>query len=199
MNQRGSLLIYALVALAVASVIGAAVYKVKQWGADEVRLEWAEANRLAAVEAEKQRLAREAESKKIAAAQQESERKARDYEAKWRQARNALRDVPLAVATCPSTPTGNAPSGPDSRPSGPLMLTWAFSLQWDAAWTDQAGQPVFADTREPAGRPAASGAAVSLDAALDNHAENASRCSANARQLGNLIALIRRLQGAKTP
>ncbi len=53
-----NLLLYGFVALAVLGLIGTGVYKVKEWGADEVRLEWAEAN--------KER--REAEAKKISAA-----------------------------------------------------------------------------------------------------------------------------------
>jgi len=188
------LLAYLLAGIALAGLIGTGVYKVKQWGADEVRAEWAAANLRAAQQAEKDRLAREAEAKKVIAAQHESDRKARDYEAKWRQARNALRDVPLAVPSCPLPAAPGAPAGDPGKPSGPLMLTWAFSLQWDAAWADQAGKPVFPDTRDPASRPPAASAAVSLDAALDNHAENASRCSQNARQLGALIGLIRKLQ-----
>ena len=46
--QRGfitlvQLAIYAGIFLAVAGVIGGAIYKVKKWGADEVRMEWADA------------------------------------------------------------------------------------------------------------------------------------------------------------
>lgn len=197
-RQRGSLLLYGLVALAVMGTLAAIVAGIYSKGYEAgkltVQTAWDAANRKAAEQAESDRLAREAEAKKVVAAQQETERKAREYEAKWRQARNALRDVPLAVPSCPLPSAPGAPTGDPGKPSGPLMLTWAFSLQWDAAWTDQAGQPVFADTRDPASRPPAAAAAVTLDAALDNHAENASRCSANSRQLGALIGLIRKLQ-----
>ena len=53
--QRGfitlvQLAIYAGIFLAVAGVIGGAIYKVKKWGADEVRMEWG-----AAVEDQRQR------------------------------------------------------------------------------------------------------------------------------------------------
>ena len=198
MNQRGSLILYALVALAVMGTLAAIVAGIYSKGREAGRLSvqtaWDEANRKAAAQAEKDRQFRESEANKAVAAQQSAERKARDYESKWRMARNVLRDVPLAIPSCPSTEPENAPTGPDSRPSAPLMLTWAFSLQWDAAWTGQTGEPVFPDTGDPASRPPAAGAAVSIDQALDNHAENAARCSANSRQLGNLIGLIRRLQ-----
>lgn len=39
-----NLLIYGLLALAVLGLIGTGVYKVKQWGAEEVRTEWKAAN-----------------------------------------------------------------------------------------------------------------------------------------------------------
>ena len=39
----GKFIVYALLALAVMGAIGTGVYKVKQWGANEVRAEWNEA------------------------------------------------------------------------------------------------------------------------------------------------------------
>ncbi len=42
-----SLLLYGVLALSILAAIGTGVYKVKQWGADEVRAEWSEANRIA--------------------------------------------------------------------------------------------------------------------------------------------------------
>ncbi len=42
-----SLLLYGILALSILAAIGTGVYKVKQWGADEVRAEWSEANRIA--------------------------------------------------------------------------------------------------------------------------------------------------------
>ena len=47
MKQRGfGILAYLLAAIALTGLIGTGVYKVKKWGGDEVRAEWAEANRL---------------------------------------------------------------------------------------------------------------------------------------------------------
>ena len=39
-----NLIVYAVLAIAVMGMIGTGVYKVKQWGADEVRAEWNAAN-----------------------------------------------------------------------------------------------------------------------------------------------------------
>lgn len=52
------LLAYGIIALAVMGMVGTGVYKVKQWGGNEVRAEWQEANDKAkeAAEAERARL-----------------------------------------------------------------------------------------------------------------------------------------------
>ena len=57
-----SLLLYGILALSIMAAIGTGVYKVKQWGADEVRAEWNEANRVAR-EKEQARAAKAAETK----------------------------------------------------------------------------------------------------------------------------------------
>lgn len=59
-----NLLVYGLVALAVMGMVGAGVYKVKAWGAAEVRAEWDESNRQQ----------RENETKRAAAAAEELEK-----------------------------------------------------------------------------------------------------------------------------
>ena len=63
------LIAYGLLALALLGAIGTGVYKVKEWGADEVRQEWAQANEKARAE--------EAERSAKAAADLEAERKKR--------------------------------------------------------------------------------------------------------------------------
>lgn len=55
-----NLIVYAVLALAVMGMVGTGVYKVKQWGGDEVRAEWNNAN-------EKARAAEQAASAKAAA------------------------------------------------------------------------------------------------------------------------------------
>ena len=47
-----SILVYAFAAIAIMGMIGTGVYKVKEWGADEVRQEWAAANLKAKAESE---------------------------------------------------------------------------------------------------------------------------------------------------
>ena len=63
------LIAYGLIALALLGAIGTGVYKVKKWGGDEVRAEWAAANEAARK--------REAEASAKAAADLEAERKKR--------------------------------------------------------------------------------------------------------------------------
>ena len=45
-----NLILYAVLALAVMGMVGTGVYKVKQWGGDEVRAEWNDANEKARAE-----------------------------------------------------------------------------------------------------------------------------------------------------
>ena len=206
-SQRGfGLIVYALLAVAGLAMISALAYRTYQAGADSVKIQWAEANRMAEAEATRIQLEREAEARKAVAAQQLAERKARDYETKWRNARNTLRNVPLAVSDCSRTPTINAagpvaiqPSTPPSEaPSGAgglgLRLTYSFIGLWDSAWSGAGGEPLWPNPGESAERPLAAGSPVTLEGVLENHATNASRCSENSRQLAALIALIRRLR-----
>ena len=207
-SQRGfGLIVYALLAVAGLAMISALAYRTYQAGADSVKIQWAEANRMAEAEATRIRLEREAEARKAVAALHKSESEARTYETKWRNARNTLRNVPLAVSDCSRTPTINAagpvaiqPSTPPSEaPSGAgglgLRLTYSFVVQWDSAWSGAGGEPLWPNPGESAERPLAAGSPVTLEGVLDNHAENASRCSENSRQLSALIALIRQLRG----
>ena len=200
MRQRGSLLIYGLVALAVMGTLSAITFgiyaKGREAGMLTVQTAWDAANRKAAAEAEKLRLARESEAKKVVAAQQETERKARDYEAKWRQARNALRDVPLAIPSCPLPTAPGAPAGDPGKPSGQLQLTYGFLRFYDGAWTGAKGESVLVDTGEPASWPEPAGAAqpVGLEGLLENFQINASRCSEDRRNYGALVDLIKKLR-----
>jgi hypothetical protein len=191
-----NLIVYAVLALAVMGMIGTGVYKVKQWGAEEVRAEWTEANRKAEAEAAKIRQERAAEGQKSSIALQQAEKEARTYAERWKTARNALREVPLAVCSdAQPTPASAATATVASRTGG-LRLTYGFLRQYDGAWTGEGGKPVFGDPAgAPEGAPAAGAASArGLDEALDTHAENARRCSENTRQLTGLIGLIERLR-----
>ena len=58
MRQRGSILLYAILALAILAALSGIAYKIRESGKDAIRVEWAEANRLQ----------REAEAKQAATA-----------------------------------------------------------------------------------------------------------------------------------
>ena len=57
-RQRGSILLYAVAAIAILGILSGIAYKIRESGKDAIRLEWAEANRLQ----------REKEAKQIAEA-----------------------------------------------------------------------------------------------------------------------------------
>lgn len=189
-----NLVLYAVLALAVMGMIGTGVYQVKEWGADEVRAEWAEANRVAKEVADRLAQERALEARKTVIAAQQAERKAKNYETKWRQTRNVLRDVPLAVCPTPSASPPDAAGAILASPGPVLSLTWAYVLQHDSAWTGPDGEPLWPDSGGTAERPLAAPSPVTLDQALETHQANASRCSENSRQLGRLIALIKKLR-----
>jgi len=63
MKQRGSILLYAALGLAILVTLSLIAYKIRESGKDVIRLEWAEANRLQ----------REAEAKKATAAAEKKE------------------------------------------------------------------------------------------------------------------------------
>ena len=200
MNQRGSILLYAVLALAILGVLSGIGYKIRESGKDAVRVEWAEANRQAEAEATRLRLEREAEARKAVAALHNAEMEARNATERWKVARNALGRTPLAVCPTPQPAAPDAATGtvasPD-RPDAGIRLTFAYVLLHDRAWTGESGQPIFGGAGEPAAPPAAPGAAspYGLDQLLENHQTNAAACSENSRQLGALISLIRRLRG----
>ena len=181
-------------------MISALAYRTYQAGADSVKIQWAEANRMAEAEATRLRLEREAEARKTVAALHNAESEARHANIRWKHTRNVLGRTPLAVCPTPQPAAPDAATGtvasPD-RPDAGIRLTFAYVLLHDRAWTGPDGQPVFGGAGEPAAPSPASGAAspYGLDQLLENHAENASRCSENSRQLSALIALIRRLRG----
>ena len=45
MNERGSIILYGLIALAVLGTLSGIAYKIRESGKDAIRVEWAEANR----------------------------------------------------------------------------------------------------------------------------------------------------------
>lgn len=195
-RQRGfGILLYAVAALAILGTLAGIGYSIRKAGADAVRAEWAAADRKATEEAAKLRAQREAEASKSVIALQQAERKAADYETKWRAARSASKRPLAECIPTPQPAQASAAAATVASPDGGIRLTPAFVLQWDAAWTGRSSEPLWpvSDTGEAAGGPAAADP-VGPEEVLTNHAENAFRCDAARRQLGELTALIKRLR-----
>jgi len=209
-KQRGiiaAIYLYGFAALAALGVI----YGVYSWidytwetsagikrGEANKQAAWNDANRKAraaeeSARAERDRLAGE-QSARLAVA----EGRARDADANWRRARSAAAraSVPLVVADC-TGPAGGvsapAPGGGGLRLATSMRFSHQFVREWDDAWTDAAGKPVFGDPGRPLEAPGAA-SAIDAEAVLANHGENASRCSANSRQMNMLVDLIERLR-----
>lgn len=206
MKQRGfSLIVYAVLALAVLGALSGIAWKIRESGKDVIRLEWAEANRRAEEAERAARLRREETGRAASAALQKAETEARIYETRWKEARREQsRRFPLAV--CPEGPAvapraeepGHIAAVPESAPGailadrGPL-LTPSFVMLYDGAWTDATGQPIWPYPRGSS-KGTTSAAPVEPGHVLDTHAENAFRCSENARRQKALIDLIKRLR-----
>ena len=196
MRQRGSIYVYAAIAVAGIAALSGIYFAGYRAGGNAIRADWAAADQAAQAEADMDREERQQDawqaSQDLSAAQQ----KARDYEIKWKQAQKRPGTVLAACGKPPpvdSRPTVNegqppAPASPSGPPDG-LRFTWAFVGLYDAAWTGQAGQPLYPDPGLPADK-AIQAAPVGPSDLLDTHAENASRCSAAYRQLNALIDLI---------
>ena len=98
-----SILAYGLVALAIMSSIGYGVSRVKAWGADEVRAEWAAANLKAKAAAE----AKDEENRKEKEKADDQNAKAKRELAGLYDAYRSLRDQP-ARRFVPEAPAGSA-------------------------------------------------------------------------------------------
>lgn len=68
MNQRGSIIIYTVLALAILATLSGIAYKIRESGKDAIRLEWAEANKT-----ERERLDREREVRNTITDKREAE------------------------------------------------------------------------------------------------------------------------------
>ena len=81
MNQRGSILIYAVLALAILAMLSGIAWKIRESGKDAIRLEWSQAN-----EKERKRLDRESEVRNTITDKREAEHAtaAADRDARYR-------------------------------------------------------------------------------------------------------------------
>ncbi len=209
--QRGVIAVIWLYLLAAGAVVGG-LYGIYAWidhtletsagivrGKEIKQAEWADANRQAQKKAADERVERDRiaaqQSKQLAIAQD----RARDADARWRAARTAAAraGVPLVVENCDAplrtVPESASSAGAGLRLATSLRFTAQFVREYDSAWTDQAGQPVFSDSSGSAQAPGTA-STVGPDDILIVHAENASRCSANARRMNALIDLIEKLR-----
>lgn len=197
-RQRGfALIVYALVALAILGTLAGIARSIYKAGVDHEKSEQAVRNEKAREEADVLRRERQAAGQRAGAALAAANDAAADYEARWRKNRGNNREQPLVTFTCPPAPApGGAPvvadSSTDRSPGVGLRLTYQFLREYDGAWTGAEGKPVFDDTGRPPETPET---AVTLDALLTIHAENASRCSDASRRFNGLIDLVLKLQG----
>jgi len=195
-RERGfGLIVYAVLALAILGTLSGIAWKIRESGKDAIRVEWAEANRLAQEAADKERAERALEGRKAVIALQQAQGKAKTYETRYQALRRSQANATLATCRGITPPIAKPATGAvaSREPDSGLRLTPAFVLLWDAAWTGPDGEPLWP---HPAGAAEGTSAAdpVEPQTVLDTHAENASRCSANSRQLAKLINLIERLR-----
>ena len=194
-KQRGiALIAYGVIALVGLVALSGIAWKIRESGKDAIRVEWAEADRKAEAEAAERRAAANRTAKRSAEELAALQQKGRDYEAKWRKARSRAPDSTLAG--CPGIPPRGSAEGVGATPAapardGPVRFSGRFVGLWDGAWTGAAGEPVFPDRAPPEG---AAADPVGPGELLDNHAENAARCSTDRRALDALIGQVERLR-----
>jgi len=197
-RERGfGLIVYAVLALAILGTLSGIAWKIRESGKDAIRVEWAEANRLAQEAADRLTAERALEARKAVIALQQAERKAADANSKWKALRRSQANAVLA--TCPSinpsvdkSATGAVAS---QQPDSGLRLTWAYVLLHDRAWVGKDGEPVFSGAGIPPGGAAETDPSpYGPGEILDNQGINAQRCSEDRRNYGALVDLIRKLQ-----
>lgn len=192
--------LYVALAAVVAACIGGTYVAGLSAGKSQKQVEWDQANREAEEAERRARSAREAAARKAEAALSAAERRATNAETKWRAERAKGRPIATAECPAPAQPVAKGPSEevspPTDTPSGSgIRFTAAGLGLWDSAWTGYEGEPVFGNPGDIASGAEFSGTPLPpLEAALENHAENARRWSEDRRQLKSLIELVRRLQ-----
>ena len=198
MRERGfGLIVYAVLALAILGTLSGIAWKIRESGKDAIRVEWAEANRLAQEAADKERAERALEGRKAVIALQQAQGKAKTYETRYQALRRSQANATLATCRGITPPIAKPATGAvaSREPDSGLRLTWAYVLLNDAAWSDPNGEPVFSDTGIPPGGSAATDPSpYGPGEVLDIHALNAQRCSEDRRNYGALVDLIRKLQ-----
>lgn len=205
MRQRGDILVTILVCLIAAAAVLGGLYAIYETidsrgyerGQAAVRAEWREANKKAEAEEEDARKERARIAESLAADLEAANGRARDADARWRRERAARSGQPLAVCDVPAQPqtAGVGSVSPSLRLDTAIHFTVGFLREYDSAWTDQSGQPVWPDPGGPVKETAAA-SSIGPSELLGTHGENAARCSADRRQLNSLISTIEQLRAA---
>lgn len=190
------LLVWAAIALAILGAIGGIMHSLKMAGVNEERAAQAERDRKQQEMDNARRDERKGIIQKAAADVVKANAEADDYRARWRKEKN--RGASLATCDQSPSPAPAAGGGVAGARLG-VRFTPDFVRLWDGAWTGPTGQPIFGDRGELALGPAAADSVESpgVDAVLDNHEENASRCSKNSRQLKTLVDTIKKLRAQR--
>ena len=206
-KQRGSILLYGLLALAViASLAGLYAWvdgNGYKRGASTVRGEWDAAMRIAQGHEVKRaaeigrEIARVDENRLVA------ERAADKATLNWQEAVRESKRNQVALGVCDAAPASVLSAGADTRLGGDMVgsgitadgsalrlrLTHEFVHHFDAAWVGLAGQSVFPAPARGTGPTGPS--AIGIEDLLAVHGANAQRCSEDRREFKALIERIR--------
>lgn len=204
--QRGSILLYLVLALAILGILAGIAYKIRQSGYDAAMLEVAERDRKAQEQEDARRAKLEETALAASKAAIRNEQNALLTNQAWQETRNAIRRTgrPLIVVECnapPEEPPATGVARAPARTADPrLRLSWELVSLWDSAWTGEDGQPLFAGDLQRGGVAAGGDAGATSpydpDDLVDNHGANAKACSTVARRLNALTKKIRMLRDA---
>ena len=197
-RERGfGLIVYAVLALAILGTLSGIAWKIRESGKDAIRVEWAEANRLAQEAADRLTAERAMEGRKAVIALQQAQGKAKTYETRYQALRRSQANATLATCRGITPPIAKPATGAvaSREPDSGLRLTWAYVLLHDRAWVGKDGEPVFSGAGIPPGGAAETDPSpYGPGEILDNQGINAQRCSEDRRNYGALVDLIRKLQ-----
>ena len=162
-------------------------------GKAEVQTMWDAANRKAQAEEAARLAAADLTAKTAAAELAAAQHKADTFEAKWNIERKKHDNNNLAG--CSESPKPNATGTAGTQPSTPTVrFSGAFLRDWNAGWTNEAGEPLYPDSPPAASYPDDALTSVGPGEVLDQQHADAVACSTNARNLNSLIGQIEKLQ-----
>lgn len=212
MTRSGGWLVPGLLGYVIAGGVALAALGALYWAIDarayqrgkaDTEALWRAANEREEAKAAARRKAAAATVRELEDKASGAARRAEDYRARWQQERSRAASSGEALASCVAegathvakkTQLEPAPSGRDPG-GGTVRFTPSFVRLYDAAWTGERGESFFPDTGAAPDAAAPAGAAQPGPAeVLTNHEENAARCSADRRQLAELIKTVRELR-----